>query len=325
LVLEVVAVGRINIDVIMQVDKLQRRSQYLLSKEGQISFGGSAANFASQTSHLGIKTGLVGCLGNDTYGQMAFKHLQKVGIDTSQVLVLEKHPTGLYFIAYDEEGGEMVVAEPGANKFLDKRVLEEDYLIGTRVLHVAGGFPMMTKRAVDVATTEGMILSLDPGRAPASFEFRDIIKSVDLLFANQSDLRTHFKVTPSKKSLMRFAKTFPGILVVKQGKSGAVATDGFEYCTSDVFEVPVIDTLGAGDSFAAGFVTAWIRSEEIEQALHVANAVAALTLTKRGAQMGQPSLEEVISLLSEHGVSINRIVNTFRKPKRRKQRRRKAK
>lgn len=183
----------------------------------------------------------------------------------------------------------------------------------------------MTQRAAEVATAEGMILSLDPGRAAAAIDYLEIIRSVDLLFVNQNELRTYFKVSPSEKNLRSFAKEFPGIVVVKQGRSGAIATDGFEYCTSDVFEVPVVDTLGAGDSFAAGFVTAWTRSENIEQALHMANATAALTITKRGAQMGQPSLEEVTTLLSEYRVSIKRITDTFGKTKRRTQRRRKTK
>ena len=109
--------------------------------------------------------------------------------------------------------------------------------------------------------------------------------------------------------------------IVKRGKRGAVATDGFEYCTSQVFETPVVDTLGAGDAFAAGFVTAWTRSERIIQALHVGNAVASLTITKRGAQNGQPSLDSTSKLLKKNGVAIESILRTFRKGKRRKKRR----
>ena len=76
--------------------------------------------------------------------------------------------------------------------------------------------------------------------------------------------------------------------------------------------MPVVDTLGAGDSFAAGFVAAWMRSERIEQALNVANAVAALTITKAGAQNGQPTLDEAARLLRRHQVSIDSVLKTFR-------------
>jgi ribokinase len=85
-----------------------------------------------------------------------------------------------------------------------------------------------------------------------------------------------------------------------------------------VFEVQAVDTLGAGDAFAAGFVAAWTRSENIEQALHVGNAVAALTITERGAQNGQPTLEKTSKLLGKHGISIPQVLKTFRKRKRRK-------
>jgi 2-dehydro-3-deoxygluconokinase len=158
-----------------------------------------------------------------------------------------------------------------------------------------------------------MILSLDPGRAGMDLDYDKVLKRTDLLFVNQQELKDYFGINPTESALRNLAKTFPGILVLKMGDKGAIATDGFEYCTSKVFEVPVIDTLGAGDSFAAGFVTAWMRSEKIEQALNVANAVAALTITKTGAQNGQPTLDEAARLLRRHQISIDSVLKTFRK------------
>ena len=125
-------------------------------------------------------------------------------------------------------------------------------------------------------------------------------------------MKEYFKIEPTESALRKFAKTFPGVVILKMGKKGAIATDGFEYCTSQVFEVPVKDTLGAGDSFAAGFITAWTRSERIPQALNVANATAALTIKQEGAQQGQPNLEEVSRLLGKHNISIDSVVKTFK-------------
>jgi 2-dehydro-3-deoxygluconokinase len=125
-------------------------------------------------------------------------------------------------------------------------------------------------------------------------------------------LKEYFKIEPTESELQKFAKTFPGVVILKMGKKGAIATDGFEYCTSQVFEVPVRDTLGAGDSFAAGFITAWTRSERIPQALNVANATAALTIRQEGAQRGQPELEDVARLLRKHNIAIDSILKTFK-------------
>ena len=191
-------------------------------------------------------------------------------------------------------------------------MFEEENLLDAQVVHVAGSFPMLIDRVTEVTTSHGMILSLDPGRAGKDLDYDKILKQTDLLFLNQKELKDYFNINPSESSLRAFAKTFPGIVVLKLGEKGSIATDGFEYCTSEVFEVPVVDTLGAGDSFAAGFVTAWMRSERIEQALHVANAVAALTITKAGAQNGQPTLDEAARLLRRHQVSIDSVLKTFR-------------
>lgn len=324
---DVITIGRINIDINMSVKTLPKANEHVISEDGRIDFGGSAANFATQSARLGVKTSLVSCLGDDEYGQLAMKTIAKAGVDTSCLVVLEKQKTGIFFYVHDSNKDRIVVAEPGANRFLEKHLFEEDKLVSAQLVHVAGAFPMMIDRVSEVTTTNGMILSLDPGRAGHSIDYEKILPSTDLLFLNQKELKDYFGINPTEKALRGLAKTFPGIVILKMGKKGAIATDGFEYCTSEVFEVPVVDTLGAGDAFAAGFITAWMRSERIEQALNVANAVAALTITKAGAQNGQPSLDEVARLLKQHRISIDMILKTFRprsRPKRKQKRKKKS-
>ncbi|MFX0054466.1 MAG: carbohydrate kinase family protein [Promethearchaeota archaeon] len=315
---EIVVVGRINVDVIMEVGRIPAKNEHVTSRQGFISFGGSASNFATQAARLGVGTGIVGCVGDDFYGQQALKDLSNAGVDTSSVLVLDNQPTGIFFLAEQKNGDRVVISEPGANRFLEKHVLDEDLLIKSTVVHLAGAFPMLTSRIQEVSTANGMIFSFDPGRAAGSLDFKSVLRRTDLLFLNQGELRNYFKINPNEKALKAFAKTIPGIVIVKKGEKGAVATDGFEYCTSPVFDVPAVDTLGAGDAFAAGFVTAWTRSERIEQALHVANAVAALTITKKGAQNGQPTMDETARLLKKNRVAIDSVLRTFKPKKRRK-------
>jgi ribokinase len=315
---DVVAVGRINIDMIMDVDTLPSKNDHITAKHAHISFGGSAANFASQSARLGVKTGLLACVGNDLYGQLALKQLVKMGINTDQTLVLDKQSTGLYLHVRTPSEGRIIISDPGANRFLEKRVIEEAMLARSRTVHIAGGFPALTKQIAEVTSTNGMILSFDPGRAADNLDFDSILPKVDLLFVNRRELKKYFGLNPSKRALKNFAKTFPGILIIKRGKKPAIATDGIEYNTSQVFEVPVVDTVGSGDAFAAGFITAWTRHEQIEKALHMANAVAALTISKRGSQEGQPTFEQTVRFLKDYGISINEIIKTFKPRGRRK-------
>jgi len=309
---EVVAIGRINIDIDMKVESLPKTNEHVISEAGRIACGGSAANFATQSARLGVRTMLVSCVGDDAYGQLVVKEIAQTGVDTTCLLVLENQPTGIFVYTHDARGDRIVVVEPGANRFLEKRVFEEEKLLDAQLIHIAGSFPMLIDRTTELATSYGMILSLDPGRAGLSLDYDKILKRTDLLFVNQGELKNYFKINPNESALRAFAKTFPGIVIVKMGDKGAIATDGFEYCTSKIFEVPVVDTLGAGDSFAAGFVTAWMRSERIEQALNVGNAVAALTITEAGAQKGQPTLDEAAKLLRRHHISIEPVLKTFK-------------
>jgi ribokinase len=315
-----VAIGKINLDISMRVERFPGLREHAFSEESYVSFGGSAANFAMQSCRLGVKTGLISCVGDDLHGQLALKQLAKVGVDTSSVLVLDNQPTGLFFLAWQPKKGNMVFAEMGANRFLEKHLLDDKLLERARTLHIAGGFPMMAERAAEKATADGMILSLDPGRAANSMNFSKILRYTDLLFVNQKELASYFNVNPSISALNEFAKKFPGVVILKEGKKGARATDGFEYCKVQAFDVPVVDTLGAGDAFAAGFVTAWTRSENIQQALNVGCAVAAQVIMHQGAQVGQPTMEETAKFMKEKGISIDSLVRTFGRRKRSKKR-----
>ena len=319
---EVVSVGRINVDIDLRMKVLPAVNDHVICDWGQMTLGGSASNFASQCSKLGLKVSLVSCIGNDEYGSLALREIAKLGVDTSCVMVLDSQPTGIFVIARDSAGGQIVMAEPGANRFLDKRVFEDDSIAEAQVMHIAGAFPMMIDRAIEMTSTHGMVLSLDPGRAAAGLDYQRLMKSTDLLFVNQEELKEYFGIEPKERELKALAKTFPGVLIVKRGRNGALATDGFEVVSSKIFEVEVADTMGAGDAFAAGFITAWTRAENIERSLHFANAVAALTITAQGAQNGQPSLEETEDLLREHGIQAEEVFRTFRKrPKPRRPRR----
>lgn len=319
---EVISIGRVNVDVDMRLKQFPKENDHMISERGQIFFGGSASNFAAQCTRLGIKTTLVSCIGNDDYGQLALKNLTKIGVDTSCILTLDNQRTGIFVIAHDEQGKRMIIVEPGANQFLDRRIFEEETVTEAHLIHVAGAFPMMIDRALEMCRINGMILSLDPGRAAKNLDYDRILRNTDLLFVNQFELEDYFGIQAKKSELMSFAKTFPGVLILKRGKSGATATDGFEYFTSKIFEVDVADTMGAGDAFAAGFVTGWMRTDRIQPALNLANAVAALTITQYGAQNGQPNLDEAARLLRDYNVSIDAILKTFKKPQRPKKKRR---
>ena len=109
---DIASIGRINMDIIMEVENLPAVNGHAISKESQFSFGGSASNFATQSSRLGVKTGLISCVGDDIYGQMALKNLSDRGVNTESILVLENQPTGLFFMAQDLKQGSMVLVQP---------------------------------------------------------------------------------------------------------------------------------------------------------------------------------------------------------------------
>ena len=308
---EVVACGKINIDIMMDVDELPKGAQHIMANSSSISVGGSAANFAVHSARLGVKTKLVACVGDDFYGQDATKRISEKGVDTSMVQTIAGQPTGLFFLVRKDEQSSFIIAEAGANSQLEEVTLRRKKVATARTIHIAGGFPKIISEVARITTSEGIVLSLDPGRKAKNIDFSTILPYIDLLFLNEEELRSYFNMEPTEKHLKVLGKKVPGIIVVKRGGKGTMATNGFEFYESKAFEVAVADTLGAGDAFAAGFITAWTRSEDIELALHMGNAVAALTIEETGAQNG-PTLKQTHELLSQYGINTDPILRTLR-------------
>lgn len=308
---EVVSCGKVNIDIVIDVDELPKDAQHIMANSSSVSLGGSAANFAVHSARLGVKTKLVACVGDDFYGRDAVKRISESGVDTSMIQSIAGQPTGLFFLVKQGQQGDFVIAEMGANQHLEKLALRRKKVATARTIHIAGDFPNIIMEAARIATSEGIVLSLDPGRKAKNIDFSTVLPHIDLLFLNNEELQRYFDINPTEKNLKRLGKDMPGIVIVKQGADGTMATDGFNLYHSKAFEVSVADTLGAGDAFAAGFITAWTRSEDIRLALHMGNAVAALTIKEEGAQNG-PTLKQTHELLTQYGINTDPILRTFR-------------
>ncbi|MFO7836193.1 MAG: carbohydrate kinase family protein [Candidatus Thorarchaeota archaeon] len=308
---ETVSIGRVNIDLMMDIDELPKDAQHTMAKSSSVSIGGSAANFAVHSARLGVKTKLIACVGDDFYGRDAVKTISENGVDTSMVQSIAGQSTGLFFLVRKDKQASFVIAEAGANQHLEEITLKRKKVATARTIHIAGGFPNIISEAARIATSEGIVLSLDPGREAGNIDFSTVLPYVDLLFLNDEELSRYFNVELTETNLKKLGKELPGIVILKRGKDGTMATDGFDIYSSRAFEVSVTDTLGAGDSFAAGFITAWTRSEDIELALHMGNAVAALTIKEPGAQNG-PTLKQTYELLSQYGINMDSILRTFR-------------
>jgi sugar/nucleoside kinase (ribokinase family) len=156
-------------------------------------------------------------------------------------------------------------------------------------------FPSLFRQA----KAEGLTTSFDPNTDPSqkwSRSINSVLKYVDVLFVNEREATALSGGKNKREALKALGELVP-CAVMKQGRRGAVAIQNDEVVTGSGFQVKTMDTTGAGDSFAAGFVSAYVRRTPLAVCLRVANACGALSTRKLGGTPGQPTAEELQQFL----------------------------
>jgi ribokinase len=242
-----------------------------------LSIGGSASNFTVGLSRLNVNTGIIARVGSDYFGKVAVKEFEKEGVSTERLLMTD-HKTGMVFIAVEPDGERSMYTFIGANKKFKLQKEDIGYIKDSKILHVT----QMYKDVVKEASKHANILSFNPGPILSSFgthKLKEIIKRTDILFLNEKEMNILTEGKDASMLLDLGAK----MVIVTCGKSGASLYTEKEIIHSPAGKVKAMDTTGAGDSFAAGFIAAFLKERNLNYCLDYANLVASYCVKKFGS------------------------------------------
>ncbi|WP_132057899.1 carbohydrate kinase family protein [Halorussus amylolyticus] len=296
---EVVTAGHVNWDVTLRVDALPVPDGEARIDSQRRSGGGSAANVAVALSGMEFETGLVGSVGDDDTGLLARRELRDAGVDCTHLLEVEDAETTTKYLIVDEGGEVMVLGNEGANEAVAPADVTPEYVEGARHLHLTSQRPDTAAELARVATEAGVTVSFDPGRRLADRDFAAALAHSDVVFLNDREARTILD-----DDLEAPASELHGrVVVIKHGEDGArVDTPDGSY-SHPGFDAEAVDTTGAGDAFAAGFLAVLVRGDnpvgpdaDYERALEFANACGALAAMEDGARTA-PTWEDVQAFL----------------------------
>lgn len=271
--------GTCNIDFISQVPLFAYSEEEVNVEKLHIRLGGSAFNFASRISSLGIKTGIMARIGKDYFGELFKKEFKRLNIDSSRLVAIDDN-TGMAFIAVNESAEKSVYSSIGANANFKLEKGDIELIKTSDMLHLTG----MYWEVAEEASKHTEKLSFNPGPIMSSFglkKLRNTLKRTEILFLNQKEvsLLTGLNWEDGSFSLVDFG--IP-IVVVTNGAGGARLFAEGESIFSPANNVHAVDTTGAGDNFAAGFIKSYIEGEEHEHCLKHANHIASLCVQKIG-------------------------------------------
>ncbi len=228
-----------------------------------------------------MDVGLFGSVGVDEYGLLARRELSAAGVDCDRVMEVPGETTVKYLVV-DDDGEVMVLANDGVNEAFDPHTLDDETVASIDHLHLTGQSPDTAARLAERATSAGATASLDPGRRVCERDFSEATAFADYLFLNDRESEC------VAESLVDVA----GAVVIKHGTEGGTVldrtpatgtADGEEF-THPGYDIEPVDTAGAGDAFAAGFLAAVLDGAGHEEALAVANACGAVASQTLGAR-----------------------------------------
>ncbi len=302
----IVVIGSANMDMIAKVQHLPKPGETVGNAVFSQAFGGKGANQAVAAQRAGGQVSLITCLGEDMFGQRMLQALGAEGINTDHIFTRREAATGTALILVDEQGENCIAVAPGANHTLTPALIDESrFLIaGAELILLQMEIPLETVVYVlELAGSLGKKVLLNP--APASLLEDRHLKRLFMLVMNESETEI---LTGMPVSTQDEAAAATEILL-KKGVEVAVVTlgaKGLFYATKqekkwiDAYRVAAVDTTAAGDVFCGALAAALFRNLKLREAMKLASAAAAISVTRMGAQPSAPHQEEIKQFLQQN-------------------------
>jgi len=301
----IVVVGSSNTDMILQMAHVPRPGETILGGEFSMAAGGKGANQAVGAARAGGQVTFIGRVGDDMFGEQAVKGFVADGINVDHVVRDKEAASGVALIFVAEDGENSIGVASGANGRLspDDVAKAKGAIASADVLVMQLETPLETvQAAAQIASAAGVRVILNP--APAQPLAGDLLKRVSILTPNESEaeLLTGVKVedesSAAQAARILLAKGIETVLVTLGPKGAFVAsTESNELVPG--FQVKAVDTTAAGDVFNGALAVALAEGQPLTDAVRFANAAAALSVTKLGAQPSAPKRAEIEAFLAE--------------------------
>ncbi|CAM3600587.1 ribokinase [Kibdelosporangium persicum] len=278
-------VGSANADLVVAVERRPGPGETVLGSDTSVLPGGKGANTAVAAARLGAKVALLGAVGNDGHGELLLESLRTAGVDTSLVRRSDR-PTGAAYIFVTPDGENSILVSPGANSALSEQDVD---LADARVLVASLEVPLPTvEHAVAVAVQRGIrpVVNISPMAELSA----GTLAALDPVVVNEHEAAQLIGQGADLRGLLDLG---PRSAVVTLGARGAlvIEADGTHEVESP--KVDAVDTTGAGDAFTGALAAQLAEGADLVTAAHLAVKVAAISVTRKGAQPSYPTAEEV--------------------------------
>lgn len=287
---DVTVVGELNLDLILYglPDTLEPERE-ILADRLTLTLGSSSAIFAHNLSVLGSRVGFISRIGDDSLGTIALERLRESGVDVSRVRKVNGSTTTGLTVILPRDRFRNILTYPGTMFEMCIEDLDLNYLAQAKHFHLSSFFlhPALRPRIPELfrrMKQAGLTTSLDTNDDPEDRwdgTLCDTLRYVDVFLPNEREAKKTAGVNDLEEAIAKLSEIVP-LVIVKLGPEGAVARRGREHIMLPSISVELVDPVGAGDSFDAGFLHRFVEGADLSTCLTCGNIAGALSITRPG-------------------------------------------
>lgn len=296
---DLLAIGHTAMDYIMQVNQFPQPNSSIAIKNMKTFYGGAAANVAVVAANLGLSSSLVSAVGGDFVGSDYQKKLEKMGIDIQDMIVVKDEKTPTAFVITDYNNDQISYFYWGAANYFKNSKIPVKTIENAHAVHLATGDPNFNCKCGEKAYELHKLISFDPGQDLHMYSpevLKDVLKISDILFGNHHEIdRILQKLQINIKELRELG---PRIIVKTMGKNGSIIY-GDRKIKIKAKLTKTIDPTGAGDSYRAGFLKAYLNGSDLKYCGDFASAVASYVVEAEGCQTNIPNNDMVLKRIKD--------------------------
>lgn len=298
----ILVVGSANTDMVISAEHFPLPGETMMGHGFMTNHGGKGANQAVAAARLEGNTAFIGKVGDDQFGHSTIEMMKGEGIDVSGLTVTSEQASGVALITTVPSGENSIIVDSGANGLLRP----EDITNAEKLFEDAGIVLMQLETPIDTLTEaaamakkHGAYVVLNPAPAPKEPLPVELLKNVDLLIPNETEAAYISGVNIAgdedlPAAMNEIQKLGVKDVIITVGSRGVCARIDGEMVTVPAFKVKAIDTTAAGDTFCGALCVALSNGKPLVEAIRFGCKASSISVTRRGAQMSMPRLEEIV-------------------------------
>jgi len=304
---DVIVVGELNVDLILNnIDGFPEVGKEKLADQMTLTLGSSSAIFASNLSSLGAKVAFLGKVGQDSFAELVVDSLNKKGVDTSMIIRDPSLNTGATIVLnYGHDRA--MVTHTGAMDHLTIHDINSELLKQADHLHFSSYYlqPGIKKdigRLFEMAKQAGLTTSFDMQWDPAEkwdFDYKTVLSYVDVFLPNEQEI-IHLSGKKTQETALQEISAYANTVIVKMGSDGSLCKSGDKTSRMESFlNKNVVDAIGAGDSFNAGFIFKYIKKAPLKECQEFGNLTGAINTTAAGGTTAFTNYDQIMRIAIE--------------------------